>query len=789
MASLLLAIICLACAGLLPSASACQAAAYRSEGGVTPESFPGTAPSKAVLAVSSTEFALGTSVTLGVTVSGYPGITPEGQVIFTTGTQLLGTAIVSPQGIATISTNAFAFGLHGVKAVYQGDFNYAPATSNIVVVNVTGTATPTIALISSAKSVLLGEGLAFTATVAGGSGTPTGTVKFTSGVEILGTVTLNAKGVAVLTTSAFSLGSHGVKATYNGSPTYAPLSSNVVDFRIESETTTTLAITSGVKSVTTVSSGTPVELSASVTGSGGPVTAGQVEFCDAKAKFCTDIHQVGLAQLTSSGKATIHLTPGPGSHTYKAIFRGTVNDVTSASAAEPLTVSGLYPSVPSLAVSGGAGSYTLAATVGGNGSAAPTGTVTFVDTSNGNKVLGSAKLGAGTAGLDFLNSANPVGAGPTNVAVADFNGDGIPDLAVLTYATSAGSVNVFLGNGDGTFTLAPTSGIPGAYALTVADFNGDGIPDLATAPLGPDEPDYNLEIWFGNGDGTFTFGGHPGYGGLIYSIPVGDFVGKGFADIAFQCYDAVETCTALNDGTGKFTIRPIIHSYTFSMLAGDFTGSGLSDLVLLSDPLEVMLNNGDGTFTAKQENAPNRNMVSLATADFNGDGFLDLATANSDSNAPVSIALGNGQGTFMTPSTSPMDELAAHSIAVGAFNGNGIADLVVTDSGGVSILPGHGDGTFEAATAFHLSGVDSDFVAVGDFNGDGIADIVVPGAGGTAMVFLSVNQTATAKATGVSVTPGGSGTHQVVLKYSGDSHYKASTSLPVSLTAAAQTSK
>lgn len=118
------------------------------------------------------------------------------------------------------------------------------------------------------------------------------------------------------------------------------------------------------------------------------VTAGQVNFCDASAVYCTDIHVVGTAQLTSAGTAALKFRPGIGSHSYKAVFAGTKTYAGSSSGASALTVTGTYPSITALAQSGSPGDYTLTATVGSQAHKAglppPTGLVSFLDSTAGN---------------------------------------------------------------------------------------------------------------------------------------------------------------------------------------------------------------------------------------------------------------------------------------------------------------------------------------------------------------------------------------------------------------------
>ena len=131
-------------------------------------------------------------------------------------------------------------------------------------------------------------------------------------------------------------------------------------------TATALAVTSAGNAVTMVTSGALVTLTATVTAGSTAVAPGQVNFCDATAKYCTDIHLLGTAELTSAGTATLKLRPGVGSHSYKAVFVGTTASAASASTASALAVTGLYPTISTIAASGNPGDYTLTATVSGN---------------------------------------------------------------------------------------------------------------------------------------------------------------------------------------------------------------------------------------------------------------------------------------------------------------------------------------------------------------------------------------------------------------------------------------
>src|SRR5262249_48249945 len=153
------------------------------------------------------------------------------------------------------------------------------------------------------------------------------------------------------------------------------------------------------------------------------------------AAHCTDIHILATAQLTSSGTASYKFRTGIGSHSYKSVFVGTSLYAGSSSAASSLTVTGTvgpFATASSISETGAWGNYTLTGTVTeAGGTVAPTGTVSFLDASNGNSVLATGSLGPAVSGVGWPNPGSlPNTEGNYFVLVADLNGDGIPDLVL-----------------------------------------------------------------------------------------------------------------------------------------------------------------------------------------------------------------------------------------------------------------------------------------------------------------------------------------------------------------------
>jgi len=117
-----------------------------------------------------------------------------------------------------------------------------------------------------------------------------------------------------------------------------------------------------------------------------------------------------------------------------------------------------------------------------------------------------------------------------SVVVGDFNGDGIPDLAVINaVANQSNGISVFLGAGNGGFTWAVSPAVgTDPSSMVVGDFNGDGIPDLAVV----NSTSQTVTVLLGNGDGTFKAAASPVTGYDFWSIEVGDFNGDGIPDLA-----------------------------------------------------------------------------------------------------------------------------------------------------------------------------------------------------------------------------------------------------------------
>lgn len=366
----------------------------------------------------------------------------------------------------------------------------------------------------------------------------------------------------------------------------------------------------------------------------------------------------------------------------------------------------------------------------------------------------------------------------SSVAVADVNGDGIPDLIVTNCGgcygppsiRHTGSVAVLLGNGDGTFRTAATYFSGGLVPIFVAigDLNLDGRPDLAIA----NRNSQSVGVLLGNGDGTFQPALAFSAGGLTgpQAVSIADMNRDSKPDliVASPCADAgCHGSVGVLLGNGDGTFHAALHYsagglYAQSVAVADLNRDGSPDALVVTDVtvckggscyfpsgVGVLLGNGDATFQTSVTYPSGGDAIPplsslLAVSDVNGDGNPDVIVQNTEccasegkvSGAIVGVLLGNGDGTFqpaMTYKTGSGHD-SATSVAIADMNLDGKLDIAVTDpceavdchnSGLIAILLGNGDGTFHEPQTFGTHGFLTNSVAIADLNKDGKPDLVV----------------------------------------------------------------
>jgi len=478
--------------------------------------------------------------------------------------------------------------------------------------------------------------------------------------------------------------------------------------------------------------------------------------------------------------------------------------------------------------------------------------------------------GSFRSAVNYYSGATGAGNGyQTSVGIAsgDFNGDGHTDFVVgnfPVFGQTEGNITVFLSDGKGGLS----SGVNYGSSLTsfqyqfvaVGDFNGDGNLDIAAT----DAANGGVQIFLGDGKGTFTVGSaYPTDTGTYTTLGIiaGDFNGDGKTDLAVVNNSGTSGSVGvlINDGKGGFI--PVVNYSTGTTSAtlateittADVNGDKILDLIVPQyggatpgTTVLILLGKGDGTFPTSKSATVGNNPYAAAIGDMNGDGKVDLAVTIDDQtsthNQGIAVALGNGDGTFQaatliqsTGQSQVFDLPGPGYVKLVDVNRDGNLDLLYTNRSlsTVGVMYGNGKGAFSSPVEYPAGSFAFD-LAFADVNGDGVPDVVTTGskkgfsgvtvlldgtgtdvtvkssanpvAAGAAITFSS---TVTSSVRGVTALPTGSvnfydgttllgsgalsasgaasfgttlaaGTHSITAQYSGDGNFVVNTSAALS---------
>jgi FG-GAP-like repeat/Bacterial Ig domain len=335
-----------------------------------------------------------------------------------------------------------------------------------------------------------------------------------------------------------------------------------------------------------------------------------------------------------------------------------------------------------------------------------------------------------------------------SVVTGDFNNDGKPDYIVAGGAADT-DLTLYLGNGDGTFQSPIAIATISNYEvidMAAADLNNDGNLDLVVAEIASDERTGNFEVFFGNGNGTFSAPVNVVTENGPIGIGVGDLNGDGWPDIAVGDFDGqVEIWN--NTGGKTFTLAKnvpiVLNEAGVKARIGQFDGDGINHIAAMENGLMYILwNDGKENFTVDQ--VDKNSIVDFNVADVNQDGLADIAATwecpdvQEDNSYETCMAIDviYGQGDEKTLAKTVVTNYNTPPVwsplAVDV-NGDGVADLVAVpylsetsnSPSSLYVWLGKPDSTFEQTPitwnpTTHGAGT----IAAADFNRDGMIDLV-----------------------------------------------------------------